>query len=158
MTQLNNTWYDLTPFWELIGAIAQDRNSQKGGFASSQYWNKDPHFVGLCGEFIFDFATNLPIDLKLKVKGDGGTDFKLADGRIVNVKTSTYWNDPHLKMSEKDHWVDIFVLAGLDYDRQRCKLFGWATADELRNGQIANYGYGDRYTLRPKDLHKEQLA
>ena len=144
--------YNLALFWDWLYSLSEKIHEQKDGFKSTRAWNKKSHFIGNCGEFTITLATGLAFDHSLRINGQGNkADF---DSQDVEVKCSTFWSDPHLKhpVTEK-RWPTYFVLVALDESKKRSKIVGWATSDELKAGTVANYGYGEQFTLPPKKLH-----
>ena len=77
------------------------------------------------------------------------------DGKTISIKTSTYAHDPHLReFLNAKYWCDYYFLIGLDLFRKHGKVFGWATLSELKSSKLFDYGYGPRYSISHKDLHK----
>jgi hypothetical protein len=145
-------WYDLTAFWGWLTHISNMIHHQKDDFESTRPWNDGSHFVGNCGEFTITLATNVMFDYTLRIEGQG--DKPDYDDHDTEVKCSTFFNDPHLKHPvDAKRWAKYFVLVALDEKRKRSKIVGWATAEELKAGNIMNYGNGPQYTLDDLSLH-----
>ena len=135
---------DLSPWWEKLRAVASQRNAQKRDFRSSKYWNADSHFMGLCGELLYAIDRGEKVDTRLLEGGDGGTDFPGG----VDVKACRFNSNAYLKHPVRaKHWPEIFVLCFVDKKKKRGRILGWATAKELRDGEIKDFGYGPQYTL-----------
>lgn len=143
-------YVDLSPYWERLRILAEQRYEQKDGFSSSRYWNQDSHFLGLCGELLYALATRQKIDTELRITGDGGTDFPGG----VDVKTCRFETDAYLKAPVgTKRWPDIFVLCYVDKEQRRGRILGWAWSDDLwATGEIRDFGYGPTYTL-----HQDRL-
>lgn len=153
-----NNWIDLKDHWQHLYDVAMERETQKKDFPTPFKWKKYPsHFIGLCGEKVFSIVYDIPVNEDLIVTGDGGYDFIISNKK-VNVKTTIYWHDPHLKeMLDPKWWADYYFLVALDVQRKKGKLCGWATQEELRHAPKRDYGYGIRLMLDHKDLHQEKL-
>jgi hypothetical protein len=149
----NKGWYDLSPYWNWLMEISQEIHKQKDEFESTRPWNPNSHFIGNCGECTVTLATNVMFDYKLRISGQGNkADYEAHD---AEVKCSTHYGDPDLKhpIGEK-RWAKYFILVGLDTNRKRSKIFGWATAEMLKAGDIKNYGNGPQYTLDQYSLNE----
>ena len=141
--------WDVAPFWNYLQHLAKLRDQQKREFQSSRYWNRASHFIGLVGEFVFSLESGLPLDSSLKINGDGGVDFPGG----IQVKTSTNLKDPTLKeLIEPKDWSAYYVLVKVDPTRKWAKYLGWCLGGTLKNGEIENYGLGQRRVLRPTQL------
>ena len=98
-------------------------------------------FVGLCGEREFAIMFDLPMDLRLRPKGDGGIDFVLEDGRTVDVKTFRKAYNLLVEKSKASRCADILVLAQF-HEGDDVELLGWATKDEIHAAPVKDFGYG----------------
>lgn len=142
-------WINVAPFWEELGNLADARDRQKRGFASTRQWNDESHFVGLLAEQIYALHKGLQIDKRLLINGDRGIDFPGVD-----VKGCRYWRDPWLKHPVgKKLTVGTYVLVALDLDLRRGYLAGYATSKELLCAPVVNWGHGRQYSLCAKSLH-----
>lgn len=155
---MNTNWITLIPYWQHLHDVAMKREKQKKNFRSTQKWNKySPHFIGLCGEKVFSLIFGLSVNEDLIVTGDKGYDF-LIDNNKINVKTTIYWYDPHLKeVLKPKYWADYYFLVALDTKRKRGRLCGWASQEEVYNGYRQDYGYGTRLVVFNDELHKTIL-
>ncbi len=146
ITPSKSGWYDLTPHWDWLKSISQKIHDQKDDFKSTRAWNTGSHFVGNCGEFTITLATDIPFDDELRINGQGDKDD--YEDYDTEVKTSTFYVDPHIKhpVNEK-RWPKYFVLVALDEQRKRSKIVGWCTAEELKAGEVRDYGNGPQYSL-----------
>ena len=155
---MNTNWITLIPYWQHLYDVAMQRETQKKDFPTPFKWDKfPPHFIGLCGEKIFSLEFGLPMNEELIKTGDGGYDF-IVNNKKINVKTTIYWHDPHLKeMTDPKWWADYYFLVALDTQRKKGRLCGWASQKELQNATVKDYGYGSRLTIDYKDLHTGTL-
>jgi hypothetical protein len=142
-------WMDLIPYWDVIVAKAEEREQQKRRFQSSKLWrgSGSTHLPGLAGEVVYALATGQKADIRLRVTGDNGIDF--PDG--VDVKTSTYWRDPWLKVPQTTRrWPSYFALVALDLDDKRGRVMGLITPEALqRHGELLvwNAAAGPQWSL-----------
>lgn len=134
-----------------LRAVADARDRQKNGFASSRYWNADSHYIGLLGEWIYGRKVGLEPNLELLIEGDGGYDFGGVD-----VKTSTFLDAPHLKHPVgATRWPAAFALVSVDVENLRGRYEGYATASELRASPTREYRPGfPQHHLFVSDLHR----
>jgi hypothetical protein len=152
---MSNNWISLKDKWDYLRGLADKRDNQKRRYRSTKNWsNYSTHFLGLCGEYTFSLLTGVEFDAELKVKGDPGYDFIIAE-KTVSVKTTQYWRDPHLKeyLSPK-HFCDFYFLMGVDIEERRCKMFGWASRKEVEAAELIDYGYGQQRVIKHGDLHR----
>lgn len=141
--------------WEFLLGLAGERDGQKRGFASSRYWTDASHFVGLCGEDLVAFLIGQELDAALRIGGDRGRDFLGPDGRVWNVKASTFWDDPHLKLAPQERSeAKAFLLCALEARARRVRYVGWAMKELLEMAPLKDYGYGPRRSLPASMLHK----
>ncbi len=139
-------WYDLSEHWDWLLEISQAIHDQKDNFKSTRAWNEGSHFVGNCGEFTITLATGVPFDSELRINGQG--DKADYEKYKTEVKTSTHYVDPHIKHPvDETRWAPYFVLVALDVSRKRSKIVGWCTAEELKQGEIRDYGNGPQRSL-----------
>lgn len=157
-TTMNTNWISLKEHWQHLYDVAMKRENQKKDFPTPFKWKKfPPHFIGLCGEKVFSLVFGLPVNEDLIITGDGGYDF-VVNGNKINVKTTIYWHDPHLKeMINPKWWADYYFLVALDTQRKRGRLCGWASQEELYNGYRQDYGYGSRLVVFNDELHTGTL-
>jgi hypothetical protein len=152
---MNDGWVNMECIWEDLVLMGSERDKQKSSYRSTKNWSKySTHVLGAIGEMCFSIVTGHPVNAASLPEGDGNIDF-LIGGKTIDVKSTQYWKDPDLKQYPKPKkWVDIYVLCGVDVDGKRAKLFGWATADSMRNAKIVDYGYGGQLSLNHSDLNK----
>ena len=144
---------DLAPYWDDIKRLADERHEQKVRYKSTRQYNPHTHFVGLLGETVFAIASNLETDTELKIKGDDGKDFVHEILGRVDIKTSTYYNDPILKeFTNRQIHSDAEVLVALDMQNKKGAVVGYATKQEVLNANTQNFGYGDMYAIEWGDL------
>jgi len=144
--------WDLSPYRRVITALAEARENQKGDFESTRNWaDGSTHFLGLTGELTVSLESGVPMDTDLLIKGDGGTDF-VIEGQRCDVKTSTYWEDPHLKLTpDVERRADIYILVAVNEDLQS-RICGWATAGEIDKAELVDYGRGAIHSIREIEL------
>ena len=143
-------WLNLDPYWEEITIIADARERQKRGFASTSGKSSQSHLIGLCGEKCYSILTGQDYDRSLRIKGDDGYDFPEVD-----VKTSTFVSDPILKHPvNASFWPLNFSLAVLDLPNRRGKILGWATRRQLWRGFRRTFTYDEQCCLREESLSK----
>jgi len=150
---LSDDLVSLLPITEHLTEMGRARDEEKRWLSSTSSWSRESsHVTGLHGEAAVSVLTGLPLCCELISSGDGGHDF-LVEGRSVDVKTSLYWQDPHLKQSQYPKvWSDFYVLAAMDTDTCRVRVCGWASRDELRAAKQVNYGYGNRLSMSAAEL------
>ena len=143
-------WIDLTPHWARIKEVARERHAQKHRFRSTGRMSHKSHFIGLCGETAYAKAYGLKVDTTLRRHGDDGNDF-WGD---IDVKTSTFLIDPHLKhrVGSRKWPRRGFVLAVLDEPRKRARLIGYCSTRQLQIASMKDYGYGRQHFLREMSL------
>jgi hypothetical protein len=140
-----NGWYDLSPHWDWLQSVSQKIHDQKDNYDSTRPWHSGSHFIGNCGEFTVTLASGVMFDYKLHDGQGNKSDFDEYD---TEVKTSTFYTDPHLKHpKDEKRWPKYFVLVALDEKRKRSKIVGWCTAEELKAGELRDYGNGLQYSL-----------
>lgn len=148
---------DLSEIWPAIVAAGRTRDRRKKNYQSADYRNDDSAAVGVAGEYVYALFTDSEVDLSYKPEGDGGMDFPGVD-----VKTSTFPSDPHLKLFEKDFSkpAERFVLVALCLQKRQARLVGWISKDDAK--QVAtrrDYGYGNVFSIGWQDLQPmEALA
>jgi len=118
---------------ELKTAYEYGRKRNSKGFAGDVDIDaEDAHLLGMKGEVAFASHYDLQPDLSINDSGgDAGYDFDVViggDERLVDVKATTYINDPWLKVRVDRHTTpsDTYVLAAVD--GCQVELHGWAPA------------------------------
>jgi|TARA_R110000824_G_scaffold180900_6_gene361511 hypothetical protein len=144
--------WDLSAYKDVITALSEARENQKGGFESTRNWaDGSTHFLGLAGELTVSLESGVPMDVELLIEGDGGTDF-LVEGRRCDIKTSTYWEDPHLRLPpDVERRADIYILVSVN-ERLQSRVCGWATAAEMDEAELVDYGRGAIHSIREIEL------
>jgi len=135
-------WFDLAPYWDELKAIADGRDRQKSGYSSSRYWNRESHFHGLLGEQVYGASIGMEPDKTLRALGDGGIDFPDTD-----VKTSTFWNDPWLKVPPTDKPVGKYPLVALDIKGKRGYVACIFYRPEVGSAPLKDWGHGPMLSL-----------
>jgi len=141
-------WWYIDKFKPAIALVGAERDSQKLNYESTKNWsNGSTHTLGLYGELVFSLETGLKMDLTLRKAGDGGRDF-VYDGKTYAVKTTQYWQDPHLKeYPNPKRWCDFYILCAVDIRSSMAMVSGWATQDEMRFARKSNYGNGPMLSI-----------
>jgi hypothetical protein len=146
-------WHDIVDALPKLKMIAEARDKQKGGYASTRNWTVEgsTHFTGICGEYCTSLETGLSMDENLLVEGDPGHDFVYKDVSY-DTKTANFWTEPHLKeFTNRSKWADVYILAALK-DYRWVRLVGWVTLKQLRAARLSNYGHGDMLSVTCDDL------
>ena len=137
-----NGWWDLSPVWNTIYSIGEQRHQQKDSFKSTRAWNLKSHVIGIVGEFVVSLESGKPFDAELRLFGDGGRDFQFGEVK-VDIKCATFIKDPDLKHPSDEHrWPDYFVLVAFNEPKKKARLMGWTTGQALKNSITRDYGYG----------------
>ena len=142
-------WIDLAPVWDKLKAEADRRLQSKRSFVAHRCCISQGHFYGLLAEYVYGELTGQQVNFDLRSEGDGGCDFPDTD-----VKGCTYWKDPWLKQPvDKPVRAKNYVLVGLDIENKKGYVVGYATDEELKKARVFNWGHGDQYAIRGRDLH-----
>lgn len=149
-------WIDLACVWDDLISIGSKRDNQKSSYKSSKNWSRySTHALGAIGEMCFSIVTGCIINADTLPEGDGNIDF-IINGKSVDVKSTQYWRDPDLKQYPfPKKWADIYVLCGIDIDRKRAKIFGWASKDQVMSAKKTDYGYGEQFSIKHHELNKD---
>lgn len=116
---------------EYARKLAVQRQDFKGEALSPRLDDKDPYFemtVGLMGELAFQYFSNIPVNLKLLKKGDGGVDFAVPIAKKVlglDVKSSQKDDGLLLKAIHAQHRSHILVYALVKKEEDLVTLVGW---------------------------------
>ena len=133
--------------------IAARRNDGKVEYNSSLYMNPKSHYLGVLGEWCLSQLTGIPFDENEYAAGDGGSDFHLVD-----VKGSSYWRSPDLKLFEKDleSTSDYFALAAVNEPLKQVRYVGFISKADFKSKMITkNYGHGKRLVIEFGGLIEE---
>lgn len=141
-------WWYLKDAWEALEKIAHEREVQKFSLRSGRQLSKwSTHLVGLVGEAVVAAQSGLDLDSRLIAAGDDGHDFTVG-GKTVNVKTSCYVGDPHLKVMKREKkFCDYYVLVEAEMVCRRARVVGYATIDMVKDAKVRSYGHGLVYSL-----------
>ena len=135
-------WMDLEPYMEDLIEASTSREVQKRGYRSTKQWAaSSTHLLGLMGEKVYGLTIGLDPDLELRVWGDDGWDFPGTD-----VKASTYWRDPWLKVVDPDPSI-VYVLVGLDMRRHRGYVAGIYSGPDVKAAPLRDWGNGPAHSL-----------
>ena len=148
-------WIEMDPLWDLLRRMGDERDSQKSSYGSTKNWSRSStHFLGLVGEAVVSVLTGIPMNGLLDPMGDGCRDFGW-DGFTIDVKGTLYWREPHLKQyPNPKRWCDIYILVGIDQDRKRARMCGWATGAEVQTAEMVDYGHGPQRSITHNRLHR----
>lgn len=109
-----------------------------------KHFNSDARYIGMLGEIAYGKESGQEVNCELMIMGDGGTDFPGG----VDVKTSTFVSDPHLKhYANPNHWPEWFVLVVVPRSYDKYRIAGHASKAQMLAADIADYGYGDQYYI-----------
>jgi hypothetical protein len=149
-------WMDLSCIWEDLHDIGKCRDAKKSSYKSTKNWSRySTHFLGAVGELCFSISANTPANLEDIAEGDGNCDF-LLHGSKIDIKSTQYWKNPDLKQyPNPKKWVDYYILCGVDVDKKRAKIFGWASRDQIMNAPKKDYGYGMQCSLNHSVLNSD---
>lgn len=115
--------------------------NQKHNFSSSQQWSKDRELTGLMGEQIYATLTHQQVNLEIKINGDSGIDFYESFG-TVDVKASSYYGDPWLKIPPNKLRADFYVLIGINMYERKGYVAGWISRGEISKTDLKSIGKG----------------
>ena len=144
--------------------LAKKRNAKESKFGAMTYGNKrgglEAHLIGIIPEIAVARILGVNVDERIfDNHGDDGVDLVSEVGKI-GVKTTTYGNDPFLRV-ELEHFadsIDFYILCYYEpqKDKLKVEIIGWASKDEvskapqrrfLRNGPM-------NYVLTEECLHE----
>ena len=147
-------WIDLSAEWPRILELDSQRQAAKRHYASGLHLSKHSTWlVGLAAEVAVSKTCGQPVDETLRPEGDGGKDFT-CDFGPVDVKGNVYYDDPYLvTFLEPRHWSSYYQLVGVDIANRRARIVGWATKDEVKSGEVFDFGHGPRLRLASSELH-----
>ena len=122
--------------------IAKQRDLKKEKFGSKSYNNsyrssEDVHIVGAVGEAAVAHLFGVEIDKTIfHDRGDAGVDNKVDSYGNIEVKTTTYWKSPYLRVPayrpNKD--IDYYVLCYVDKkDYSNVWIIGVAKREDVVN-------------------------
>lgn len=133
------TW----PLLWLSEHLSKLHNGKESRFGAMTYGGKrggeEAHLIGLYAEIAVSHYFNIPIDIETYEKGDSGTDV-VIDGKSVSIKSTSYWEDPLLRV-EIEHFVDgnFYFCTAVDMSQKRVKLVGWADSNTVKRSSIRSF-------------------
>jgi hypothetical protein len=135
--------------WTELVALAEAREELQAVAHTSRFWRPDPHLPGLCGEWVYGLLTDQEMDRTPEIWHDQrGEDFPGID-----VKTTTYWGDPHLLVgNEQGMKARLYFAAAVNLEQRLVKPLGYATRDLITAAPIREYRHGRRHRLMPHEL------
>lgn len=143
---------------KLAKQLGNKRNS-KGFDGTVDIDSTDAHIIGLKGEVAFANIYEIDPDFTYNDSGgDDGSDFTTTiDGeeKQINVKISTYYDDPWLKVrsSRIDQDSDIYVLGAINDSGNKIKFVGWATHEMVANKEPTMKTGSKNHVLPPDELN-----
>jgi len=147
---------------KLARDLATKRNAKSARFGSKTYNDKhkseDVHFMGVLSELAVALVCKTKLDTNIyNNKGDEGFDLVLPKLGRCNVKTTTYKDDPFLRVevNKFKECVDSYILCVWDKNKSKeVQIIGYATKmDILKAPQKRLMRYGPlNYILTEKDL------
>lgn len=148
--------------FEYANNLADARNRKECRFGAMTYGgvrgSKQAHLIGIIPEIAVCIVGGGEVDARIfDSHGDEGIDANLSELGKIGIKTTTYGDDPYLRV-EMEHFrddIDAYVLCC--YNEHRPKevwIIGWATKDEVKQGQQRQFVHGGpvNYVLCEKDL------
>jgi hypothetical protein len=148
-----------------IKRIAEIRERLHKNHASSRQLTEQTNAVGLVGEFRFGEEFGVYPDTSVRPSGDNGIDFIMPLTFSIDVKTRNYhpkWEPFYLLIEEGTINADIYVLALIHPDGDKCKLAGWIWGEDACRYPVDDLGTGVRNhqvpvaDLRPMDELKNR--
>ena len=150
--------------WPLLFTVSHFvklRNAKDARLADTTYGHRQSpqsaHEVGLFGEVAASHHWNISIDTETyDWHGDNGIDL-VIDGKKVSVKTTTYWDEPLLRVEiEHFHKDSFYFCAAADMLRKLVKFVGWASPDEVGKGEKRIFvpGGPENFVLEREVLHE----
>ncbi len=93
-------WWDLSPMWARVKAVAHKRDSEKNCFKGRDWCPDSSHLVGLAAEMAFALETGLKVNTTLRrgPQGDDGYDFRHL-GKTYDVKASQHHHFPSFSIN-----------------------------------------------------------
>lgn len=143
--------------------LAEARNKKESRFGAMTYGgvrgSKQAHLIGIIPEMAVCILGGGKVDERIfESHGDEGIDAILPQFGKVGIKTTTYEDDPYLRV-EMEHFsddIDVYVLCCYNERRpHEVWIVGWAAKDEVKHGQQKCFVTGGpmNYVLFEKDLH-----
>jgi hypothetical protein len=141
---------------ELIAKLRTDNNKRAG--THIKYGDGDAYQLDVDGfgaEMAWARMANVYPDFTTQVR-KGGVDFKYGmENEYKGDVKGTRMENPHLliKTEKMNGESDIYVLIKVDYPT--FEVIGFATRDQVYDGDTPDYGYGPSYRVRHEDLLTE---
>ena len=138
-------------------AIARRSAARGNGVVDMQIGKQDPYEIeldGLMAEIAFAKQFNYYPDLTVGPR-NGGEDFRLRDGKTVDIKATRHKNGRLLATLKKESSpCDLYVLAIVEPPR-KINLVGYIDCDKLfQDKNLIDLGHGTGYGVT-QDLLKE---
>lgn len=122
--------------------LAKARNQKARKFGSSGFgrFRRNSgfyiHFIGLIGEFGVSQFLKVPLnEVIYDNHGDEGWDFDVKKFGKVDVKTTTYFKDPYLRIPvkefDKNPDVKTYFLVAVDEIDFNYEVVGWISRDKV---------------------------
>lgn len=150
------------PQYQQAVQLAQARNKKERRFGAMTYGevrgSLEAHVIGIVPEMAVNILGGGEIDARIfESHGDEGIDTKLPELGLCGIKTTTYGDDPYLRV-EIEHFrddIDSYILCYYDPKQPRdVWVVGWATKDEVKRGRQKCFVRGGplNYVLFERDL------
>ena len=112
-------------------------------------------YIGFIGEMAF--AKMFDLYPNFTDKPDDKWDYKLKDGRTVDVKTTEFEKGKKKRLLIKTYDAprltsDLFALVQIDLGKLEATLKGFATKEMILNAPVLNFGYGPSFAIEMKAL------
>lgn len=137
--------------------IGRRRDSNHATSRNLNCEREQTHINGAKGEVAFADYYGLDIDERDLPDGDEGYDFIVewfAEPVRVDIKSTTYHNDPWLKVEPDEVLTaDVYVLAAVH--KASVSLVGWTLASAVaRTPATDETGHTENHILRAEDLNQ----
>lgn len=144
--------------------LAEARNKKEKRFGGMTYGevrgSLEAHLIGVVPELAVNILGGGQLDTRIfEDHGDEGIDTELPGLGLCGIKTTTYKDNPFLRV-EINHFrddIDAYILCCYDIEMyEEVIVVGWATTDEVKQGTQQQFVSGGplNYVLKEKDLHE----
>ena len=145
------------PLLQLAELLSGNRNQKEQRFGAMTYGGvrggQEAHYIGVCAEIAVAHHFDAKLDINTyQQRGDNGPDLIIL-GRKVEVKTTTYKNDPLLRV-EIEHFQADAIYFCCVAELPVIYVCGCATADEVLSGHKRQFVNGGpmNYVLNTQQL------
>jgi hypothetical protein len=145
--------------------LAEERNAKEKRYGAMTYGGKlggvQAHILGILGEAAVAYQTGQDVDRRIfDTHGDDGIDLIVPGMGKVGIKTTTYVDDPYMRV-EMEHFrddIDAYILCAIN-SKHEVVIVGWATKDDVKKGEKKQFVPGGpmNYVLREEVLKPWRL-